>query len=139
MSKISEPSSTVHPPDSEVMSNAILILEDQGGSSRPAVSEKEVPKEQRAARKTRRLSQVETPEALRKATRKRKAMPSGVGGPNGGKMKRLSEVKTPEGFKKGDKKKIKKTKMKTATAAPPVKRKSLKRASSSKPAKKGGK
>lgn len=123
------------------MSNAILILEDQEGSSRPAVSEKEVPKEQRAARKTRRLSQVETPEALRKATRKRKAMPSGVGGPNGGKMKRLSEVKTPEGFKKGDKKKTKKTKTKTATvtAAPPVKRKSLKRASSSKPAKKGGK
>lgn len=162
-----------------MMSNAILALEDQAGSSRPEVSKsiskslpsgsgrslsvrvkklaeserlakakssskvasptespalpgKGAPKEQRATRKTRRLSQVETPEALKKATRKRKkAMASEVvGGPNAGKMKRLSEVKTPEGFKDGDKKKTKKT-------TTPVKRKSLKRASSSKPAKKG--
>ncbi|KAF8036803.1 hypothetical protein BT93_C2502 [Corymbia citriodora subsp. variegata] len=136
-----------------MMSDAILISEDQAGSSRPAASkcigeplpsgleplakvqtpDEEAPKEQRATRKTRRLSQVETPEALKKATRKSKATaPEVGGGRDGGKMKRLSEVKTPEGFKNRDKKKTKKATM-------PVKRKSLKRASSSKPAKKGRK
>ncbi|KAK3415445.1 uncharacterized protein LOC104456722 [Eucalyptus grandis] len=142
-----------------MMSNATLISEDQAGSSPPADSERlvkvksshkvasptedpgllerEAPEEQRARRKTRRLSQVETPEALKKATRKRKATAPEVGGRDGGKMKRLSEVKTPEGFKNGNKKRTKKATA-TVTAAA-VKRKSLKRASSSKPAKKGRK
>ncbi|KAI3414381.1 uncharacterized protein J3R85_016380 [Psidium guajava] len=151
-------------------SNAILVLEDQGGSvskpigkslpsglgrslsvrvkrlvkakssckvasptENPGLPGKEAPKEQRDARKTRRLSQVETPEALKKATRKRKAMATELGGRNGGKVKRLSEVKTPEGFNDVEKKK--KTKK---TAAMHVKRESSKRGSSSKPAAKKG-
>lgn len=105
----------------------------------PGLSEKEAPKEQRATRKTRRLSQVETPEALKKKTKKRKAIPSEVGGHNGGKMKRLSEVKTPEGFKNGEKKNRTRKTTTTKTTPPPVKRKSLKRSISSKPAKKSRK
>lgn len=74
--------------------------------------------------KTKRLSQIKTPDALKKANKgsdKKKKKPVA-----NGKMKRLSQVKTPEGQKK--------KKMKNST---PAKRKSAKPAdSSSRPTKK---
>ncbi|KAL2535508.1 histone H1-like [Forsythia ovata] len=75
------------------------------------------------AKKTKRLSQVKTPEALKKKTMVKKNLKGSV---TGAKMKRLSQVKSPEGLKK-----------KAATPTKKVARKTVK--SGSRPAAKRAK
>ncbi|XP_027937528.1 histone H1-like [Vigna unguiculata] len=72
-------------------------------SSPQSEKPKTAPKEKKVAEKTKRLSQVKTPEALKKkkAPSTKKFVAAAVSG--GGKVKCLSQVKTPETMKKTSK------------------------------------
>ncbi|WVY95796.1 hypothetical protein V8G54_027947 [Vigna mungo] len=63
---------------------------------------KTAPKEKKLTEKTKRLSQVKTPEALKKKKKgpSAKKYVAAAAASGGGKVKRLSQVKTPEAMKK---------------------------------------